>query len=351
MRAGLRSGPPCSAVEAMDGSVDLLAQATDLCATAGRPIPVALTQLAGGKNNRVFRLDLGDGSTLVFKSYHADPRDPRDRLGAEWAFLNYVWGKGVRAVPQPLARARERHAAIYSFVPGRKLAPREIAQSHIDQAADFIVAANATPRELDSLAPASEACFSLADHVATVDRRVARLAQLDPLTPYREQAEALIAGRLVPGWERVRARLVAEQDHLPLPASAQCASPSDFGFHNALVDEARRAVFIDFEYAGRDDPAKLVCDFFCCPEIPVPLHFREGFVMTLAEGLHLDQSFVRRCEVLLDAYRIKWTCIVLNDFLPLGAARRDFAQGDDREARCAAQLDKAASKLSDIGSR
>jgi hypothetical protein len=50
--------------------------------------------------------------------------------------------------------------------------------------------------------------------------------------------------------------------------------------------------------------------------------------------------------MLLNAYRIKWACIILNDFLPLGDARRAFADEGDRAARCAAQLAKAEAKLS-----
>jgi hypothetical protein len=52
-----------------------------------------------------------------------------------------------------------------------------------------------------------------------------------------------------------------------------------------------------------------------------------------------------RCRILLDVCRIKWVCIMLNDFLPVGAARRSFAEGGARDVRCATQLEKAAAKL------
>jgi hypothetical protein len=52
--------------------------------------------------------------------------------------------------------------------------------------------------------------------------------------------------------------------------------------------------------------------------------------------------------MLLDAYRIKWTCIILNDFLPLGAARRAFADAGAWAARCASQLAKAEAKLAGL---
>ncbi|HRD75978.1 MAG TPA: aminoglycoside phosphotransferase family protein, partial [Hyphomicrobiaceae bacterium] len=105
----------------------------------------------------------------------------------------------------------------------------------------------------------------------------------------------LVKKRLVPAWQRVRARI--EQGAVrasldlarPLDHHEQCLSPSDFGFHNALSD-AGRVTFIDFEYAGRDDPAKLASDFCCQPEIPVPAEQHEAFVTALARRLELGES-------------------------------------------------------------
>ena len=141
----------------------------------------------------------------------------------------------------------------------------------------------------------------------------------------RDEAQTLRRDALLPAWSAVKARLDRRRARRRIlrwtsccDADDCCLSPSDFGFHNALVDETGRLSFLDFEYAGRDDPAKLVSDFFCQPEIPVPLRYHAGFVARLAEGLELDEAGRARCRMLLDAYRVKWTCIILNDFLPLG---------------------------------
>lgn len=334
----------------MTGSIE--AAAARLCELAGRPSAVSIDRLAGGKNNRVYRLDFAGGDRLIMKSYHTDPRDTRDRLRHEWEFLAYVTARGVTTVPQPLARDEESRSALYSFVPGRKADSDELGQGLIDQAAAFILAANAAPRQPEQLMPGSEACFSLSDHVRTIDRRVERLAALDDGAPHRLQAEELIGRSLIPLWTGIR-QSIADVDSYgeALSAPQQCASPSDFGFHNALLDEAGKVTFIDFEYAGRDDPAKLVCDFFCCPEIPVPLRYWSSFIQRLVVGLAFSDDFRRRCELLIDAYRIKWACIILNDFLPLGAARRDFAVSDERSVRCSEQLRKTKRMLAEIGSR
>lgn len=327
-----------------------LALAQHLSSEAGLPSPHRLDRLTGGKNNRVFQVD----DDRVLKLYHWDPRDPRDRLQAEWTFLSYAWDRGIRSIPQPLARDPDAHAGLYGFIPGRRLPPAELTERHVSAALEFILAVNRAPRDLAGFAPGSEACFSLRQHIATIDRRVSRLDGLDPNAPERASAEALVRDVLQPAWVSVRAAIEngAGLAGLDLDAAigtpAQCISPSDFGFHNALAD-GDTVRFIDFEYAGRDDPAKLVCDFFCQPEVPVPLSYMLGFVDGLATGLSLDAAFAARSHLLLDGYRIKWTCIILNDFLPIGAARRTHADLAQTAARCAAQLARARAKLADIG--
>jgi hypothetical protein len=332
----------------------LLALARRLAEEAGRRGARALSRLAGGRNNQVYRVDTENGVPLVLKRYFTDARDSRDRLGAEWSFIAHAWSRGIRVVPEPLACDAGEQTGLYSFIAGHKVDASELKPAHVDAAIDFVLAVNQRPRP--SLAPGSEACFSLAEHIATVQRRVSRLATLDVTTPHADAAQRLVSDQLFPAWAAVKARIAAgaqaaglAMDQV-LAASDCCLSPSDFGFHNALLDNAGKLTFLDFEYAGRDDPAKLVSDFFCQPEVPVPLALHAHFIDRMANGLCLDAAGIARCRLLLDAYQIKWTCIILNDFLPLGAARRAFADSLAWAQRCAEQLAKAEAKLAGLSS-
>jgi hypothetical protein len=330
---------------------DTMRLANGLSGRAGRGRALSLSRLAGGKNNRVYRVDTDAGAPLVLKRYFSDPRDGRDRLSAEWNFLDRAWRDGVRAIPQALAKDTDEDVALYSFVPGRKLGAGELEARHIDAAADFILAVNA--RRHPGLDPASDACFCIADHLQLVERRLLRLATLDPRAPHAGEARRLVFKNLRSAWDAVRDRTVREtlglglDLHRGLSETECCLSPSDFGFHNALATDDG-PVFLDFEYAGRDDPAKLVVDFFCQPEVPVPAEYRDRFTAKLASGFPLDQAALARCQFLLDVARVKWACILLNDFLPDGAARRAFADAGERDASCAAQLKKAKAKLAEI---
>jgi hypothetical protein len=107
--------------------------------------------------------------------------------------------------------------------------------------------------------------------------------------------------------------------------------------------------FHDFEYAGWDDPAKLVCDFLCQPEVPVPAALMDHARETLLAPLANASRMADRCQLLLPVYLLKWSCICLNDFLPAAGRRRRFAAGapiDDAQRR--AQLGKAQELLERI---
>jgi Ser/Thr protein kinase RdoA (MazF antagonist) len=326
--------------------------AASLARSIGAPPPSGVTPLAGGRNNRVFRTDHADGPR-VLKVFHADPRDPRDRLAHEWAFLSYAAAKGVAVVPRPLAKDEAAHAMLQSYAVGRKLAPGEVTPTLLDTAVEFIVELNAPPRKFAGLPAGSEACFSLGQHLATVRRRVERLGTLDPKAPCLDQAARLVGERLEPAWAAVSARLLRDAQDLnldlatPLPADAVILSPSDFGFHNALVS-SETVTFIDFEYAGLDDVAKLLGDLFGQPDVPAPPEAFEDVAARLIAGLGLGEADLQRCHMLRDLYRVKWACIMLNDFLPLDSARRAFAAHERTAGHCERQLGRATTKLDEI---
>src|SRR5947209_3697626 len=102
--------------------------------------------------------------------------------------------------------------------------------------------------------------------------RIERVRKIVPESSRHEAAIAFVHERLAPAWAVLRReteRAVAEMDRT-LAQSERCISPSDFGFHNTIRSEDGRLRFFDFEYAGWDDPAKTVCDFFCQPAVPIP---------------------------------------------------------------------------------
>jgi len=323
-----------------------------LLADAGWFSDCTATPIGGTGNNAVFRIEHA-GCRYVLKRYFHHPGDPRDRFATERAFCTFLWDAGVRSTPEPLRWDAERRLGLFECVAGTR--PERATPELVEAALRFFAEANAhrNSAAARALPQASEACFSVSEHLDRVARRVDRLRQIAPDSDIAARAAAFVADELTPAWQSVldRAqRVVAttEQDR-PLDPADRCLSPSDFGFHNALATPDGAVRFVDFEYAGWDDPAKLVCDFFCQPAVPVGEEFLNAFVRGLGE---FDTPGLRqRVSTLLPVYRIKWCCIMLNEFLPTDHRRRAFSDpAHDVVVRRRAQLDKAVRALRSIDS-
>jgi hypothetical protein len=343
------------------GSVDPQA-VHSLVAAAGLGPVRAVTPMAGGANNRVFRVEAPSG-TFLLKSYFRHPDDPRDRLATEFAFSRFAWDNGVRCIPQPIAYDPEAGLGLFEYVFGRGLQGTMAGEAAVDQAIAFYQTLNRVKRQpaAAALPTASESCFSLDDHLAMVDRRVTRLQSIPVGGVVDVAAAGYIEADLVPAWRQIHAaattaaHMAGLRTDQPLSLADRCLSPSDFGFHNAILGNDGRLRFIDFEYAGWDDPSKLICDFFCQPAVPAPPAAFTRFAQAVAAECADPVAHVARSTLLLPVYRVKWVCIMLNEFLPVGGSRRLFSgTAAEQETRKTGQLAKArvalASALSLSGS-
>lgn len=305
-----------------------------------------------GGNNLVFEIDLTDSKRLA-KKYYRSETDKRDRLGAEWSLIAYAQAERIASVPRPYLVDAEHGIGIYEFIDGGKVKSEKITSSHIEAAADFFLALNPRDRHTSAATVpiASEACFSIADHLTLIEQRLVRI---DAIASDDElHREAMQAGRAIrAAWRKIFSKIENESAILSggfegaLPLAQRCISPSDFGFHNALQRSDGSMVFIDFEYAGWDDPAKMAADFFCQPQVPVDIAHLEMFLDRTMSFSEDAEALKARTRLLLPAQRIKWACIMLNDFLPDAARRRQFANPDaDIVLRKRQQLDKVARAL------
>jgi len=328
---------------------------TTLASQAGLGQVREVLPLAGGANNRVFRVEAEHGIALL-KAYFRHPNDPRDRLAAEYAFSQFAWERGLRYVPQPLACDAKSGLGLYEFVEGARLLPHEITAAAVNEALTFFLSLNRYRRHPDArrLPNASETALSLADHCAILSRRVERLHDIPVSDAIDDSAARFVAEHLLPEWRLVEAdirrRAPAQGDSFDVPLSRDelCLSPSDFGFHNAIRSTAGNWRFIDFEYSGWDDPARMVCDFYFQPAVPIPPETFPYFSSAVAAELGDTGDpghILRRIDLLLPLYRIKWCCIVLNDFLPVGSHRRRFAGKEAHRERKVGQVAKAQAML------
>jgi hypothetical protein len=334
----------------------LHAATAELVRSAGLGRDCTLHQLPGGGNNRVFRVDV-NGSRALLKAYFQHPEDRRDRLGAEYAFCSFGWDNGLRSLPQPLAQDRANRLGLYEYIEGRKLLPPEVNEGAIRQALAFFLEFNRSKHlpAAQALPVASEAYFALDGHLQCIERRLGVLREIERASAVDREAADFARDQFAPAWQNVRTWIDRSRAVLGLtleaeiPLEDRCLSPSDLGFHNALLAGNGRLRFLDFEYAGWDDPAKMVCDFFCQVAVSLPADSFAMMVETVAADLSQPQRFRDRVALLMPVYRIKWCCIVLNEFVGVSSRRRQFAgAGADWEEKKAQQLVKARRVLHSV---
>lgn len=323
---------------------------------AGVPDGFHESRLEGGANNQVYCIDAGESSYLL-KVYFQHPDDRRNRLAAEFSFCACAWNNGARWTPKPLMADTESNCGLYEFISGRALDSSEITWPRVEESLAFFKEINGFREKSDAqqLPIASEACFSLSEHLACVGNRVDRLHLMEGRSDPERRALKFVQEELSPAWQKTRENVVAgAQAHKigmddRINHDNRCISPSDFGFHNAILTPQDRLRFIDFEYAGWDDPAKTICDFFCQPRLRVPRAFYPDFAKVVVSALSMPLDVLVRAALLLPVYRIKWCCIMLNDFLPVDSRRRTFALSPGQlEKGQAAQLEKARSTLGEL---
>lgn len=307
--------------------------------------------LAGGANNTV--LLVRDGAReVVLKHYRRDANDTRDRLGAEVTLLRYAQLVAPGYTPELLALDESAGVTILSYIPGDAATARDATAANVARAGAFLRALNA-PQHLPATAAfgtASEAAFSISDHIALIEDRIGALDRESDPTPATASQAREILDTLHRGWDATRASI----DHAlasgrvadALPAEGRIISPSDFGFHNARFDQDGMLRFFDFEYAGWDDPAKTLADFFLQPRIPVDHSWRAAF---LAAGPSLHPALTDRAEILMPLFAVKWACIVLKSLIPAQRARRlQIYPGASIDELLIAQMDLASGILAKL---
>jgi len=301
--------------------------------------------LQGGANSEVAKV-LTEGDNIYFvKRYLHPENDFRNRLETEFQGLKFLWNHKIRHIPEPIFFIREKNLAVYSFLPGRHLAPEEINKHHLKKTASFF----SSLQKLASIVPshkvkdASDSCLTIQTHIDLLNHRIEPLLLLE----YPPLQKFLISD-LLPGLNMVKnfvtkKALETKLDlNVSLLKSETTLSPSDVGFHNILYHaEEDQLYYIDFEYFGWDDPAKMICDFILQPGRPLPTHLVPFFVHNILLKFPFREILLKRIQVIFLLVGIKWCLIMLNPFLP----NRKRLYGNELETIWNNQLKKAKLKF------
>ena len=307
----------------------------------------AIKPIGLGQNNKAYQVSTSEKKYLA-KFYFSSLKDQRTRLSNEFSFLEYLKKIGVENVPKTILKSDLYNLGIYEFIEGRAFLFSDLNEENILSAASFFSALNNKVhiKQAEQLSYASEAFLDLDKYMHQIDLRIIALKNSIKLQD-KSIGPTKFMRDLQKKWSSLKLSLSLNKDFI-MQNNTLCVSPSDFGFHNALLKKGK-LFFLDFEYAGRDDAAKFLADFFIQPEIKVSLDYMEPFANIAFEQFQDKEILFDRTMKLLPMFQIKWCCIIMNEFLPETAQRRMFSNPelDIQESRDV-QLAKANLILSEV---
>lgn len=283
-----------------------------LACELGAAPPLSLSIVSGGGNAAVFDVDSANGR-FALKLYAS-----ADRLRSESAALTFLSRTPLQSRVARIAAANERRcAALFEWIDGTGVTN---AARDVSWCVAFLADLHGE-REAPGAAHlnyAAEACLSTQEIVRQVRRRISCLQEI-------EQTDSALAAHLrnalLPALDRALAALPVPDSELP--RSLQTLSPSDFGFHNIRRRPSGDLVCLDFEYFGWDDPVKLVADTLLHPGAQLTVHEQREFLQG-AKAIYAasDPRFSERLCMQFPMYALRWSLIVLNEFLPQMWQRR-----------------------------
>lgn len=269
-------------------------------------------RLEGGINNKAYIVEFYD-KKYVIKSFAQKKQGQADRMEAEISFLRYANEVATSFTPQLIDIDRISRSILIEFIEGSRYSSGQyVTSKDISFARDFIAALN---QDLGLAADvvtmrASEGYSKLTEHLESIRKRIDSMGTEHLHTIHIKTGKHLlhVTRCLYESLAKeVRSDIKNGQISDHLDDSLLRISPSDFGFHNAMRT-TRGVQFFDFEFAGWDDPAKLIVDFMLQPSIDVS---RYGFCLQDVLGVDKDLVITNRVQALLPILQLKWITIVL----------------------------------------
>lgn len=280
-----------------------------------------------GGNNLVFKIE-SSSSQFLMKKYFRDVENSNDRLNNETQFSQFLTKNNIECAPKMVAFCEIENAALFEFITGKKITNEELTDQHVNHAVNFLRLLN-NRRNIGSekLPLASDAEFSLSGHLILLEKRLASFDnssdEISPTITKLRDFFDFLKSEIISGYSKLK----IDPNHA-LSFSDRCISPSDFGFHNALISADSSVKFFDFEYAGWDDPAKTAADIIFQPEISVPDKFYEVFLEQVTANSQDVELAKSRARILKPLFGLKWCCIMLNCFRDGWVQQQEFANPD-----------------------
>jgi hypothetical protein len=306
--------------------------------------PVKVTQvqkIKGRGNSRLYQVQTEPGSVFALKYYPDLSVDPRPRLQTEVRACRFLENLGF--TPRVVSFDKDLNLALYEWIDGTS--QKNVGRGHLDQALAFIEKLkDLSSGSVNKFPQASEACLSANQIFSQLEQRIRKLESVQH-KPMRRFLDTTLKPlfKMVRDWSWTKWPSTNIQHELPV--LNQTLSPSDFGFHNTLQRTDESLCFVDLEYFGRDDPAKLMADFLWHPAMRLNDSLKTRWLKGMFKIFGNDNDLRLRFRAAWPLYGLRWALILLNEFRQDGWTKRLHANQDllqERKQKLEQQLQKSS---------
>jgi hypothetical protein len=265
--------------------------------------------VGGHGNSGIAKVSFLDGSYGALKLYAANSQ--QERIDREYRTFKILRELGNRNVPQSIGSSSLLGMAVYEWIAGSLIS--EVNAETVSKASKLLrfLQTDEVRSRFEHSAPASAAVFSREQLEQQIANRIKGFEQA-PSVP--QIVSQFIQKEIAPAFETIRVHSRRSWPNVgcsdELNQEGRVLSPSDFGAHNWLQREDGGISFLDFEYFGWDDPAKLICDFLLHPAMVLTKDARSRWIHE-TEKLYGFKA-LQRANSMYGLIGITWSLIVLN---------------------------------------
>lgn len=288
-------------------------------------------EVMAGQNNRLFLVDTETDKYLL-KVYL---KDKRNRLNREFGAFKFLRDNGIQNVPRAILKNEELNYGIYSYETGTVISSTAAGIPELDLLLNFILDLKKFQYGEVSVKfdPAVMACLSLQDYLNNIQFRFDKFQKyISTPNLHPSVNEFINTVDVIHFVDNEFKRLENIVSNFPVKELTQkemMLNPVDFGFHNALRKPDNSICFVDFEYFGWDDPARLVADFVHHDmQSDLPNNYKEYFIDQYVERSGLSEGQTIRLHLVRELIALEWLTVYLYGMTPEKIATRIHANPD-----------------------
>jgi hypothetical protein len=276
------------------------------------------TEFKTGRNNKVFKI-LIKNKKYVLKFFSSKSYSYKSRMKREISFLKLVKNFNIDNVPLLISYSYKENYILISYLEGYQLSL--ISENELRSISNFIrnINKNKTKYAINAI----DYCNSLKDHINLINKKCRffiKNANLNKDISYFLKYKFLPKKKLV--IQNIKNNINKKKLYKKITLKEKIISPSDLSLLN-LKKNKKKLYYYDFEYAGLDDPLKLICDIICNPSNK--FSNKNLFSETILNNFGLNKKNHNLLDLFIPLHKLKWCLIILNEFIDEKNKIRKFA--------------------------